>query len=257
MPGLAPPTPASHDPDVSGFPDRSYSVVSSPRYQTLPSESWAYQSKVSSSSRPSTRTTSRTTVAPTPSTTRLRSVTVTTVRSVPSADFPTKRHVVPTGQGSHGLSMTSTKLEAAGSGCDDGDAADAAEETSEAGVVDEPVEAEGVAEGVAEHAVAPARTVSEATSRSAGVVMTRASAPPAEDVLKVPSAVLADEVSGRLQPRRGTVSGCGSSSSRTTPTSPVRSGAAWRRRATPSTWRATASTGTGSRPRTPTTRSSL
>jgi hypothetical protein len=60
----------------------SKEVVSSPRYQTLPSRSWANQSRVSSTSLPSaSRTTSRTTVAATPATSRTSSVTVTTMVS--------------------------------------------------------------------------------------------------------------------------------------------------------------------------------
>ena len=52
MPAFAPSTPASHEPSfVTGLPF-SYSVVSSPRYQTLPCWSWAYQSSVSSTSFP-------------------------------------------------------------------------------------------------------------------------------------------------------------------------------------------------------------
>ena len=53
MPGWAPSTPASHDPSVDATCPFSYSAVCSPRYQMLPSASWAYQSRVSSTTAPS------------------------------------------------------------------------------------------------------------------------------------------------------------------------------------------------------------
>ena len=66
IPASAPSTPASNDPAVvTGLPF-SYSVVSSPRYQMLPSASWAYQSSVTSIGSPSSVTTSWTTRASTP-----------------------------------------------------------------------------------------------------------------------------------------------------------------------------------------------
>ena len=66
------------------------SVVSSPKYQTLPSTSWANQSSVSSTRRPPpSRTTSCTTTQTTPSTTRVRAVTVTTLCSTPASVLPT------------------------------------------------------------------------------------------------------------------------------------------------------------------------
>jgi hypothetical protein len=43
--------PASHDPDVSTVPPL-YAFVASPKYQTFPARSWAYQSVVLSSSVP-------------------------------------------------------------------------------------------------------------------------------------------------------------------------------------------------------------
>ena len=49
-PGSAPSTPASNDPSREATLPSSNSAVSSPRYQTFPSVSWAYQSKVSSTS---------------------------------------------------------------------------------------------------------------------------------------------------------------------------------------------------------------
>ena len=47
MPGRALFTPPSNDPLVSAVPSSSF-LVASPKYQTLPSRSWAYQSNVSS-----------------------------------------------------------------------------------------------------------------------------------------------------------------------------------------------------------------
>jgi hypothetical protein len=44
IPGLAPSTPASHEPLVLTTLPFLYSLVSSPKYQTLPSLSWANQS---------------------------------------------------------------------------------------------------------------------------------------------------------------------------------------------------------------------
>ena len=66
IPGSAPSTPASNDPARDEIRPSSNSAVSSPRYQTLPSPSWAYQSKVSSISSPSSVTVSRTIRAVTP-----------------------------------------------------------------------------------------------------------------------------------------------------------------------------------------------
>ena len=62
----------------------SNSVVSSPKYQRLPSSSSAYQSNVSSTMTPSSATRSWTTRASTPMTIRVRSVTVTSTRWSPS-----------------------------------------------------------------------------------------------------------------------------------------------------------------------------
>ena len=44
MPGSAPSTPPSHEPSVLVTRPSSYSLESSPMYQTLPSRSWANQS---------------------------------------------------------------------------------------------------------------------------------------------------------------------------------------------------------------------
>ena len=87
MPARAPSTPASHEPAFEiGLPS-SYSVVSSPRYQTLPARSWANQSNVSSTSLPRSVTVSRTTRAVTPFAMRfLRLVTLTTTRCTASSE---------------------------------------------------------------------------------------------------------------------------------------------------------------------------
>jgi hypothetical protein len=87
-PGLAPCTPASHDPSVLVVPSVSYAVVASPRYQTLPRSSWANQSYVSSLSLPSSVARSWTTVARMPSTSRVSGRTVTVICSVPSELVP-------------------------------------------------------------------------------------------------------------------------------------------------------------------------
>ena len=71
-PGSAPSTPASKEPAVEEIVPSSNSAVSSPRYQTLPRASCAYQSKVSSTSSPLCRTLSRTTRAVIPFADRLR-----------------------------------------------------------------------------------------------------------------------------------------------------------------------------------------
>ncbi len=84
MPGSAPSIPASHAPDAFTAMPFSNSRVSSPKYHTLPSASWAYQSNVSSMTTPSSVTVSRTTTVSTPMTSRVSSVTSTTIRSRPS-----------------------------------------------------------------------------------------------------------------------------------------------------------------------------
>jgi hypothetical protein len=80
IPGRAPSTPASQDPAEESSPFRT-ALVASPRYQTLPLRSWAYQSKVSSTRAPSRVSVSRTTVALIPMTVRVWSVTTTSLRS--------------------------------------------------------------------------------------------------------------------------------------------------------------------------------
>ena len=89
IPGSAPSTPASNDPAlVETFPS-SNSAVSSPRYQTFPAASCAYQSNVSSMSSPSCVTVSRTTRAVMPFAISFVSlVTVTTTwSSLPSSSI--------------------------------------------------------------------------------------------------------------------------------------------------------------------------
>ncbi len=85
IPGCAPSTPASKEPDLVVILPFSYSAVSSPRYQTLPDASWAYQSSVTSTRWPFSVTTSRTTLASMPlAIIFVLSVTVTSTRfSVP------------------------------------------------------------------------------------------------------------------------------------------------------------------------------
>ena len=87
MPGWPLPTPACQDP--SSFTQRPCSKLleSSPRYQTFPSLSWAYQSNVRSRTVPSwVVAISRTTVAVIPSMTFLSAVTVT-IRADRSAPY--------------------------------------------------------------------------------------------------------------------------------------------------------------------------
>ncbi len=52
IPARAPSRPAFHEPAVLTTRPSSYSLVFSPKYQTLPRRSCAYQSKVSSTSSP-------------------------------------------------------------------------------------------------------------------------------------------------------------------------------------------------------------
>ncbi len=84
IPGCAPSTPASHEPALETTFPFSYSAVRSPRYQMLPSESWAYQSSVTSTGSPAWLTTSWTTRASIPLAIRFVSpLTVTTTRCTP------------------------------------------------------------------------------------------------------------------------------------------------------------------------------
>src|SRR6266508_2424599 len=109
-PGLAPSTPASHDPAELTTLPFSYSLVFSPRYHTFPQVSWAYQSKVFSTRWPFSVTTSWTTVASMPRIFFLLVVTVTvTFREVPRRSLSSNTHLSPRGNGRYGLSIPATK----------------------------------------------------------------------------------------------------------------------------------------------------
>ena len=95
MPAWAPSRPCRHDPSVLTTSPSSYSNVSSPRYQMLPPESWAYQSRVSSTTSSPERTTSRTTRARMPSIIVVLRVTLTVICWVPSALVSCQRQIVP------------------------------------------------------------------------------------------------------------------------------------------------------------------
>src|SRR5262245_3529133 len=108
-PGCAPFTPPSHDPAVEVTEPFLYSAVSSPKYQTLPAESCAYQSNVSSARSPlAEKTWSCTTVVLTPMTTLVRSVTKTTLRSRWPSETPSNTIFVPGIHGVYGLSTVAT-----------------------------------------------------------------------------------------------------------------------------------------------------
>src|SRR5688572_19519426 len=110
-PGCAPSTPASHEPSVETTSPFSYSAVSSPRYQRFPAESWAYQSRVSSTSAPSAVTTSWTTRASMPrSTVYVSSSTVTSTRwTPPSPSVSSYTQRSPTSIGQYGLVISTLK----------------------------------------------------------------------------------------------------------------------------------------------------
>src|SRR5688500_11896549 len=106
MPGFAPPTPACHEPSLLDMPP-SNAVVSSPKYQTVPSTSCAYQSYVSSTIWPPDFAMSRTTTQVTPITSFVSFVTVTvTVSSVSTTSYS---QTVPGTSGKNGLSTPATK----------------------------------------------------------------------------------------------------------------------------------------------------
>src|SRR5215204_4660404 len=114
-PGCAPPTPAAHDPFVEETSPLAYSAVSSPKYQTFPNRSWAYQSNVSSARSPfAEKTWSCTTVVVTPRITFVRSVTTTTLRSRSPSDAPSNTVLVPGRNGMYGFSITATKSSGGG-----------------------------------------------------------------------------------------------------------------------------------------------
>src|SRR3712207_6787876 len=105
-PAWAPSTPASQEPSVDATLPFAYSRVLSPRYQTFPARSWAYQSYVFSTSAPPWVTTSWTTLALTPATRFVRCVTVTSTRfSVPSGSVSRYTHLLPGAIGQYGLPM--------------------------------------------------------------------------------------------------------------------------------------------------------
>src|SRR5262245_31678132 len=105
-PGCAPSTPAFQDPAVEVIEPFLYSAVSSPKYQTLPAASCAYQSNVSSARSPLAENTwSCTTVVATPMTISVRSVTKTTFRSRWPSETPSNTIFVP---GIHGMYWLST-----------------------------------------------------------------------------------------------------------------------------------------------------
>src|SRR6478672_10410616 len=83
----------------------SYESVASPKYQTFPPRSCAYQSLVSSASFPSAKTLSATTTVETPMTVRRSDVTTTLVCSPALLNS----NDVPGFNGQYGLSTTSTK----------------------------------------------------------------------------------------------------------------------------------------------------
>src|SRR6187431_2528412 len=97
-PGCAPSTPASNDPSVDTGLPFSYSVVASPRYQTFPHRSWAYQSSVTSIGSPSSVATSWTTRALTPFAITLvfRSTVTTPCCLVPSGAVSRYTHLART-----------------------------------------------------------------------------------------------------------------------------------------------------------------
>src|SRR5215212_5678953 len=111
IPGSAPSTPASHDPAREVTLPWSYSAVSSPRYQTFPSGSSPYQSRVSSITTQSSKTLSRTTVARIPRMSFVRSSTSTSTCSSPS-----KTNEAPTSIGKKGFVTPSTNVAGSNAG---------------------------------------------------------------------------------------------------------------------------------------------
>src|SRR5262245_60012036 len=107
IPAFAPFLPACHEPPVLTLPPW-YSFVSSPKYQTFPARSCAYQSSVSSTTCPPTVTRSRTTVVTTPRMVFVSCVTSTVSASVHSSDLPANANTVPGTSGNHGLSTRTT-----------------------------------------------------------------------------------------------------------------------------------------------------
>src|SRR5262245_19800897 len=111
MPALAPFFPASHEPCVVISVPWSYVLVSSPKYQTFPCLSCAYQSNVSSITEPSAiLTTSWTTVIGTVRIVFLSRVTSTVLNSSPSLRMLWYVKTLPGGSGKYGLVTPPTKL---------------------------------------------------------------------------------------------------------------------------------------------------
>src|SRR5215211_782447 len=110
IPGLAPFLPASHEPPVLTLPFL-YSLEFSPKYQTLPFLSWAYQSKVFSVRLPCAHTLSSTTTHFTPIICLVEWVTVITSRSAFPPLLPRYTKVVPGFRGKYLLSILVVKSE--------------------------------------------------------------------------------------------------------------------------------------------------
>src|SRR5215218_11049474 len=108
IPGLAPFLPASHEPPVLTLPFL-YSLEFSPKYQTLPFLSWAYQSKVFSLSLACANTLSSTTTHFTPIICVVEWVTLITARSVAFLVFLRETKVVPGLRGKYLLSTLVVK----------------------------------------------------------------------------------------------------------------------------------------------------
>src|SRR4029453_7858907 len=111
MPGIAPSLPASHEPARLTTLPFSNSAVCSPMYQTLPAESCAYQSTVSSTIWPSLRAVSRTTRAVIPFANFLVDVVATMTMCCGDSPSSTPRwiHRVPGFIGPYGLVMAALK----------------------------------------------------------------------------------------------------------------------------------------------------
>src|ERR671921_2314400 len=110
-PGSAPALPASHEPSVLTLPFFLYSLEFSPKYQTLPFLSWAYQSKVFSLSLACANTLSSTTTHFTPIICLVEWVTLITSRSVVFLVVRRETKVVPGFRGKYLLSIVVVKSE--------------------------------------------------------------------------------------------------------------------------------------------------
>src|SRR5204863_1258066 len=115
-PGKAPSTPAFHEPYELVATPPEISWESSPKYQTFPSTSCAYQSNVSSVSDPFVGTASFTTTLRTPMIFTVSFVTVTVSVSCPYEDVPSNRNVLPGWSGKYALSIVVVKRDASISG---------------------------------------------------------------------------------------------------------------------------------------------